>query len=91
VWLLTCPDCAAEVSDAASACPACGKPMGRGGPVHTLLRIVGLLFGIPSLIFLALVLYWRMTELLLYGFVAVLLSAAVFYIGESRARAARRR
>ena len=28
--LVTCPDCAAQVSDAAPACPKCGRPNGFG-------------------------------------------------------------
>ena len=26
--LVTCPDCQAQISDAAPACPKCGRPMG---------------------------------------------------------------
>ncbi len=31
--LVQCPDCKAEISDAAPACPKCGRPMGAPAPV----------------------------------------------------------
>jgi len=31
--LITCPDCQAQVSDAAPACPKCGRPMAAAAPV----------------------------------------------------------
>ncbi len=33
--LLTCPDCGNEISDAATACPRCGRPTGRAVNVVT--------------------------------------------------------
>jgi hypothetical protein len=33
--LTRCPDCSAEVSDAAPACPKCGRPSGRAAIVQT--------------------------------------------------------
>ena len=31
--LVTCPDCQAQISDAAPACPKCGRPMAAAAPV----------------------------------------------------------
>jgi len=33
--LITCPECQAKVSNQASACPHCGFPFARGGPIRT--------------------------------------------------------
>jgi uncharacterized membrane protein YdbT with pleckstrin-like domain len=36
--LITCPDCATQVSDAAPACPKCGRPMAKADqPEHEVL------------------------------------------------------
>ena len=36
--LVTCPDCQAQISDAAPACPKCGRPMGARPTRRTPLR-----------------------------------------------------
>jgi len=57
--LIKCPDCAAECSDLAPACPKCGRPLGGqkslatknlgfGGFVYSMMLIVGILIAIFS-------------------------------------------
>jgi hypothetical protein len=69
--LITCPDCSAEVSDAAPACPKCGRPMvaapvapkGRveAKTVHAgigvLVQLVGAVFLLPAMLWIAWVLF----------------------------------
>jgi uncharacterized membrane protein YvbJ len=65
VTLISCPECSAQVSDAAAACPHCGHPIAppkiqqvrveRGINMRDPVHVVGVIIAVVALLFIAIV------------------------------------
>ena len=92
--LTTCPDCSASVSDAAPACPKCGRPLAAGAPPRgigaSLLRIVGMILGVVGIAWALLLASTGSAadgvEPFAYALCLVILGIFLFWRGQARRR-----